>query len=236
MEDFAKKFRKKNRFVFELRYQPLLPILDVKGKIIDDFHKKVIAKFPIWQLIGSDVLFTESSEKPKNEFFIGLRRMSVIIEDISTYESYYNDVMNFSKYFYEYFKLSTYERIGFRIISTYYSEQLNDFASYVKLIENKFLKDPLSLGLTHKDLFIKIDHTNGFYVVGPIKQKEPWIMTNFKDTSDLSVIPKYGLGLDIDSFGLDVSVNNEKSFVSKIDSTIKLSKSIEDALIKSMEF
>ncbi len=236
MEDFAKKFRKKNRFIFELRYQPLLPILDVKGKIIDDFHKKVSTKFPIWQLIGSDVLFTESSEKPKNEFFIGLRRMSVIFEDISTYESYYNDVMNFSKYFYEYFKLNTFERIGFRIISTYHSDRLNDFSSYVKLIENKFLKDPLSLGLTHKDLFIKIDHSNGFYIIGPIKQNEPWIMTNFKDTSDLSVIPKYGLGLDIDSFGLDVSVNNEKSFVSKIDSTIKLSKSIEDALIKSMEF
>lgn len=235
MKDFSKDFRKKNRFIFELRYQPLLPVLDIKGKIIEEFHQKIKTKFPHWQLVNSDILFTEKSENSKNEFYIGLRRMSVIIEDIDTFESFYNDVTNYAKHFYEFFKNNSYERIGFRIIATYQNSKLKDFNSYLKLIESKFLKDPVDLGLTHKDFVIKMDHSNGFYIVGPIKQKEAWLSANFKDVKDENKIPKFGVGLDIDSFGIDFSIRNEKELVNKIDSTIKLSKSIEDALIKSLE-
>jgi hypothetical protein len=219
-----------------LGYQPLLKILDEKGQIIDDFQKKVFGKFPSWQLVNSDILFTEKAESPQNELFVGLRRMSFILEDIPTYESYYNDAINYCKFFHEYFKLSAFERVGFRIISTYTSEKIHDFDGYLRVLEDRFLKDPLSLGLKHKDLFLKVDHGNGFYVVGPIKQKEPWIMSNFKETGDLTKIPKHGIGIDIDSFGLNFEVKNGKELISKIDSTIKLSKSIEDALLKSLEF
>ncbi len=82
---------------------------------------------------------------------------------------------------------------------------------------------------------IRIVHENGSYTVGPVRDDENWIKQNFKDLSDHRKIVKHGYGLDIDSYGNNIDVPDEKTLISKVSDTLKLSKSIEDAIIRSLE-
>jgi hypothetical protein len=235
MEDFSKTFRKKNKFVFELRYKPYLKLLDEKGKIIDSVHREIEKSYPFWQIVNSDIVFYDNEEVVKNEFVIGLKRMAVLVEDISTYEAFYDNVFRFVKIFYSNIGINSYVRIGFRIISLYESKEKNEYGYYLGKIESKFLKDPIDLGLKHKDLLVRIIHANGFYQIGPVKSDETWVRSSFKDFSDEKLLPKSGIGLDIDGFGTEFDVTKLTDLNKKIESTLTLSKSIEDALLKSLE-
>ena len=190
---------------------------------------------PEWQIANSDIDFVDNLEMPKFEFYLGLKRMAIIVEDIPTFEYFIDNVQKFSKIFLEITELKKFIRIGCRIISLYESNSYNDFDYYLRAIEDKFLQDPLKLDLSHTDLLIKVNHKNGFYQIGPIKKNEPWVQQNFKDFRDEKRLPKNGIGLDIDSFGTEFEIRREQDLIKTIDSTIKLSKSIEDAVIKSLE-
>jgi hypothetical protein len=235
MEDFSRKFRRKNRFIFEMRYYPLLKILDEKGKIIDQIHKDISKTYPNWQIVNSEIVFCDNIETTKNQFLIGLKRMSVLVEDTSTFESFYNDVIKYTKIFYDISRINSYARISCRLISLYESRDRHDYEYYLKKIENIYLKEPLELGLKHADLLIRIIHNNGMYQIGPTKENEMFVKNNFRDISDSKLIPKYGIGLDIDSFGVNYDIAKINDLINKIDSTLKLTKSIEDALIKSLD-
>ena len=82
MEDYSKKIRKKNRFIFEIRYTPRLKLLDKKGEIIDIIFPKISKNYPHWQINQSDILFLDNIELPTSEFLIGLKRTAIIKEDI----------------------------------------------------------------------------------------------------------------------------------------------------------
>lgn len=234
MEDYSKDFRKKNKFVFELRYRPFLKLLDKKGEMIKQFSDKIGDLCPSWQVLNSDIVFSDNLELPKFEFVIGLKRMSVLVEDISTFEYFLNNVQKLVKIFYEISEINSFSRIGCRIISLYEDVKEVSYDGYIKKIEEKFLQDPLKLGLSHTDLLVRVVHKNGFYQIGPVKRNEPWIQQNFKDLKDEKKIPKNGVGFDIDSFGTEFSVKKENELIKKMESTINLSKSIEDALIKNL--
>lgn len=235
MEDFSKTFRRKNKFVFELRYKPFLKLLDEKGKIIEVFHNQIESTYPNWQLINSDVVFSDNTEITKNEFVVGLKRMTVLMEDIPSFEYFYDNVFKLTKLFFVNSGISSFIRIGCRVISLYESPDKKEFDYYLQKIEDIFLKDPLKLNLSHSDLLIKINHNNGFYQIGPVKSEEPWVRQNFRDFSNEKLLPKNGIGFDIDSFGTEFNVSKLPELNKKIDSTISLTKSIEDALIKSLE-
>jgi len=234
MEDFSKKIRKKNRFVFEIRYSPKLKLLDKKGEIIDSVFPKISKNYPHWQVNQGDILFCDNLECATNEFLIGMKRTSIIKEDIITYNSFQDNVRNLIGIVYEILDLDKILRIGFRIISTYESSLIDSFDKSRNIIEETFLKDPLNLGLKHKDLMIKIDHNNGFYMIGPIQKNENWIKNHFKNLNNDNDIPKYGIGLDIDSFGSEIDVTKKEHLIQKALDTMTLSKSIEDALMKSL--
>ena len=235
MEDYSKKIRKKNRFIFEIRYSPKLKLLDKKGELINCISPKIVSTYPHWQINQSDILFLDNVELPTNEFLLGLKRTLIVTEDIVTYSSYQDNVRNLIRTVYELLELDNISRMGFRIISTYESDKIDSFEKARNLIEETFLKDPLNLGLNHKDLMIKIEHSNGFYMIGPIKRKENWIANNFKNLKDNKSIPQYGIGLDIDSYGNDIDIKKQEQLLQKTLDTMLLSKSIEDALMKSLD-
>ena len=234
MEDYSKKIRKKNRFIFEIRYTPKLKLLDKKGEIIDSVFPKISKNYPHWQINQGDILFLDNLELPTSEFLLGLKRTFIAKEDITSYNAFQDNVRNLISIVYDVLDLEMISRIGFRIISTYENSTIDSFEKARKLIEDTFLKDPLNLGLKHKDLMIKIDHNNGFYTIGPIQRNENWIKTHFKNLKESNEIPKYGIGLDIDSFGTDIEVTKKDHFLQKVLDTMVLSKAIEDALMKSL--
>ncbi|GMO35557.1 MAG: hypothetical protein Ta2B_15610 [Termitinemataceae bacterium] len=180
MEDFSKNFRKKNKFVFELRYHPFLRLLDEQGKLIDKIHKDIDKVFPHWQIANSEIVFSDNLEITKSQFLVGLKRMSLLVEDTPTFESFYDNVMKYTKIFFGVSDIKTYLRIGCRLISLYESkEQKNNYDFYLKKIENIYLKEPLNLGLKHSDLLIRIIHNNGMYQIGPVKGEEGFVKSNF---------------------------------------------------------
>lgn len=233
MEDYSKKYRKINKFILELRYKPKLSMIDKKGEIIESLHEEIKDRYPHWRFTQSDIIFCDDLEKPMDEFQIGMKRTSIIQEGISTFEDFKNNVNKLLTKAYEVLSLDKIERIGCRIIGTYQLENISSFDQARRKIEDTFLKDPINLGLNHKDLFIRIVHDNGFYVIGPVKKEENWLKNNFKTFEDSSL--KYGYGFDIDSYGNNFEIKNARAIVAKAEDTLILSKSIEDAIVKSLE-
>jgi hypothetical protein len=235
MKDFSHQFRKISKFIVELRFEPKFDFLDKKGAWASTISERYSSWFNNVQLINNELLYKDNLRQPNFEFSVGYQRVLIIERNSNTFEEFQNKTKKLIKLSNEIHNPFNVLRLGFRIIAAYKLKDIKSFNDACLKIDRLFLTKSVDFGLDPVDLMIKFEHKNGFYVIGPIKEKENWINNNLGDSLRKANTLKFGYGLDIDSFIENVDTSSYDKLLEQTLDIIRLGKAIEDALTKSLE-
>ena len=232
--DYIKgKDRKKTRLILEIRYEPLVSAFDKRGLILQKIHPKFKEKMEHWNVENVQVTMTDNLEKPSKQIQIGHMRCHMIYEDPATIDEYLNDSTNFLKLFYEVFpELYNVSRIGFRTISIFESQKYEKYDDVFKAIASKYLKDEIISSIPFIDTRITLRSDTYQINIGPFQENEDWAKAMFTDLE--SNIPKFGIGIDIDTFAHDTVIKNERSLVSAVNVVQELNYKLEKEMLSNL--
>jgi len=233
MDYLKSKDRKKTRLILEIRYQPLVAAFDRRGQILQKIHPKFKDKMENWNVENVQVTMSDSQEKPEKLIQISHMRSLIVYEDPSTIEEFINDSAKFCKSFYEVFpELDSVSRIGFRTISIFEASKYQKYEDVLTAISVEYLPERLSERIPFTDTRITLRNDTYQINIGPFKEDEDWAKTMF--TNQEKNIPKFGIGLDIDSFAHETQIKNEKALISTVSTVQELNFSLELALMKNL--
>ena len=221
------QYRKKARLILEIRYSPLVQAFDKRGKILEVIHPKFQKKMQHWRTQNVAVHMADNFDSPAKQISIDHLRTLIIYEDPGTVEEFKNDCRKLIKGLYEVFpdEISEIKRVGVRFISIFSLPGFSSFQDVFKKIQSVFYKDDINISLTIDDCLVSLKHDHGNIIVGPVKQKEPWIMDRFSLPEEN--VPNYGFGIDIDSFTAEIGKNDEARLEKIFMDTFQLTTATE---------
>lgn len=230
MKDKYKKYRKKSRYILELRYPPLVNIFDKRGEILNEIYPIFKPKLDQWKVDNAQVIMADSFKTPTKQIVIGHLRSSIMYEDASTLQEFVDDSNKLLKELKKFFpELDGLDRVGFRIISIFDFEIFSSFQEVSKKIQETFLVNPFPSQIDFTDLKITLMGEQFGLNIGPVKEGEPWAISMF--SNPIKNIPKYGLGIDVDGYANDVNCSTEIELINVINKIQALTFSIEDDLL-----
>ena len=120
-DNIENKYIGNRKIIIELRYNPIVTMLDQKGQIADAIQKsKCFGKFH-WEINAGEVTVRdhEDKDKSKNVVFVTFNRLNYISYKIDSIDSF---IQNFKKAYdavLDVLGTLTIQRIGCRIIGSY---------------------------------------------------------------------------------------------------------------------
>lgn len=230
--DNFNKQRVKSRFVFEIRYAPLVKSFDQRGKVLGKMFEAFKSKMPHWQVSNVEVNVADDLQTPMKAIFIDHMIARMIYENPSTLQEFKDDWEKMLSKFQDIYPIAqgdlSITRIGFRFINVYKIPEAKSFGDIAKRVEDKFLNPNLPISLALKDMQLILKHESGQISFGPVKDKEPWLSQHFKDTS---LECKFGLGLDIDSSIVTPEIKRDEDFLSVCTKVFELSVETENEML-----
>lgn len=236
MDDTLIKLRKKYKFAFEIRYEPIVQMFDRRGQVLEKVFPKFSSKMMHWRTGNVGVNILDSLEtRPSNQILIDHRHTLLIRENtqqVIQVGEFYDETILLLKTFLDIFhdNKTKFERVGVRFINIFETRSINGYEDLIKHMKNYFLANNCSIIEKMIDFHISLKHEFGNITIGPVHDGDPWIAENFAYTA--GNIPKFGVALDIDSY-LDDLANYDIEQITKdlFATTIALEKSIVDQLI-----
>ena len=186
------------KFIIELRYAPIVSMLDRRGGIAEAVEKSKCFNTFHWEINTGEVTIRDHAEKEKakNIVFVTFNRFSFISYKVDSIEGFYS---NFKKAYEAVAGVlgnMTIQRIGCRIIGTY-KVKSQDFNSILTHFKEAFPSQIFIDKYPAKDLSFTLTYENGMYRVGPVNEDD-----NFYDKEfDMGCNEKHvGIAIDTDNY------------------------------------
>jgi len=238
MAERLSKHRKREKYIFEIRYKANPKIADDRGDITAIIWKKFEKILPEWQLENAGIIFSDKLENSKVRAEIGIHRTAFVMEDPSSRDFFIDNAISFFAEVYDYLGSdwkTTIKRIGFRSIFVYVHPRVKSYTDIINFIKDKFLKTipVMSKNPQLKDLKITIVHEFGRWEVGPFKKGELWAKTMYNDPDKGT--PDAGIAIDIDTADIEVKINQKSDLNECFKKISLISTGIEEQIIKFLE-
>jgi hypothetical protein len=186
------------KFIIELRYAPIVSMLDKRGQITDAIVKsKCFATFH-WEVNPGEVTIRDHAEKKesKNIVFVSFNRFSFISYKVDSIESFYSNFKKAYEAVSEVLGEIIIQRIGCRILGTY-KVKSQDFSSILNHFKEAFPSKIFIEKYPTKDLSFTLNYENGMYRVGPVNVDDSFYDEEFNmGESERHV----GIAIDTDNY------------------------------------
>ena len=186
------------KFIIELRYAPIVSMLDKRGQITEALEKSKCFNTFHWEINTAEVTVRDHAEKEKskNIIFVTFNRFSFISYKIDSIEGFYSCFKKAYEAVASILGSMTIQRIGCRIIGTYKVKSL-DFATILLNFKESFPAKIFIEKYPSKDLSFTLTYENGMYRIGPVNEGD-----NFYDKEfGLDGCEKHvGIAIDTDNY------------------------------------
>ncbi len=216
MKDNIKNTNIGNRkIIIELRYAPVVLMLDKRGQIVDAIEKSNCFNTFHWEIQPGEVIIRDHAEKEKskNIVFITFNRFSFISYKIDSIDGFYSSFKKAYDAVFDLLDSPTIHRIGCRIIGTY-KVRSQDFRSILSHFKESFPSRVFLEKYQAKDLAFRLTYENGMYRIGPVSERD-----NFYDKEfNLGDCEKHvGVAIDTDNYLTNEVQNiNDKALIKEV--------------------
>lgn len=219
------------KFIIELRYNPVVAMLDKRGRIVEAIEKsKCFGKFH-WEINTGEVTIRdhEDKDKSKNIVYVTFNRLSFISYKIDSIEGFYSGFKKAYDAIIEVLGELTIQRIGCRIIGTY-KVSSDDFPSVLNHFKDAFPSKFFFEKYPAKDLSFTLTYQNGMYITGPVGDDDAF----YKKEFDLDGCIKHvGVAIDTDNYLTnEVKDINDKNLIKDV---YNLSLAVEKDVYSNLE-
>ncbi len=219
------------KIVIEIRFNPKPKILDIKGSIIKSVEE--LALFPVfhWEVGNAVVLVKDSNEQVnvRNQIIVEINRFAFISSKIDSLDSFYAKFHKIYSKLNELVSFNEYRRIGCRIQGTYKVKSSN-FDTILKKFKESFPNEIFLKDFPVKDIFFRLNYSNGMYIIGPIQENDDFLKKEFPFHDRNNSI---GIGIDTDNYYLNESGETIKD--SKIKDVFTVSLAVEKSLYEKLK-
>lgn len=218
------------KIVIELRYEPIVSILDKKGLIAEELVKLNLFTANHWEMRQGDVTVMDSNERETSTNFImvSFTRISYISSQISSISDYFAKFEKIYHCLIGIISKPVITRIGCRILGSYkvkstsYDEILKNF---LESFPKKYILEPYIAN----DLAFNLVYENGMYKIGPVKEDDPFYANEFPGDKT-----NHHIGICIDTDNYVTNVVRDISDKSLIKDIFQLSLSVEKNLYTNL--
>lgn len=218
------------KIVIELRFEPIVSILDKKGLIAEKLEKLKLFATNHWEIRQGDVTIMDSNERETSTNFImvSFTRISYISSNISSISDYYSKFEKIYNCLTEIISKPVITRIGCRILGSY-KVKSTDYDDILKHFLESFPKKYILEPYIANDLAFNLVYENGMYKIGPVKTDDPFYANEFPGDKTNHHI---GICIDTDNYVTNVVRDiNDKSLIKDI---FQLSLSVEKNLYTNL--
>lgn len=219
------------KLILELRYDPVLLIVDKRGEFSDKLIEIGEINCKSWK-ISNDTIEAFDSENQNNitkRVFVGMNRLSFIDEYAVDSQSFFETFQKIFEVFKTTLKDPVIRRIGCRIMGSYQPDSGNINNPVPKFLE-VFKEDALIKDFPVRDINLTITYSSGRYTIGPIRKDDNWINENFRHDKK---VQKGGFAIDTDNYVVD---NSSKNGIknSEINNIYETSLQVEETLFSNL--
>ena len=218
------------KIVIELRFEPIVSILDKKGTIAEELEKLKLFATNHWEIRQGDVTVMDSTERENstNLIMVSFTRISYISSHISSISDYFAKFEKIYNCLIEIISKPVITRIGCRILGSYkvksnsYDEILKNF---LESFPRKYILEPYIAN----DLAFNLVYENGMYKIGPVNTDDPFYANEFPGEKT-----NHHIGICIDTDNYVTNVVKDISDKSLIKDIFQLSLSVEKNLYTNL--
>lgn len=231
-KDELQSHRSNFRFIFELRYDPLVQLFDKKGMLLKSLIKKFGSKLKIWKMQGEELFLIDNNEIPLKQMFISHQRCSLNYENVDSLQEFCDDAINLTRELNEIFpEKNNILRLGIRFISILKTQGYSDFNAVHKKVLETFFVEKLPFSIPITDCKAIFTHETGTIHIGPVKRDEQWVKQNFFD-GHISI--DFGIGIDVDSYAKNLGELNFLEISTAFNSVLNLTLASEKEMVSSV--
>lgn len=211
------------KLILELRFEPIVSVLDKRGGIVESIQKSQVFPSVNWEISQSEVLIRDSVDKKKANNFItvSFNRLSYISFKVDSVDSYFASFKKIYDAFLDIVGKLIVTRIGCRIIGSY-KVKSNSYDVVFNGFKSLFPSQIFLNNYPSKDLSFSLVYDNGMYNIGPLNNEDDFYAREFQDRNcDKHV----GIAIDTDNY-----LTNEKKEINEfslIQNVYVLSLSVE---------
>lgn len=209
------------KFILELRYDPVLSMLDKRGEIVESIINEKMFSTWQWEISQGEVRLRDHTDKEKARNFLSVsfNRINLMSYQIDSVESFYSKFEHIRSVVYHVIGTPTITRIGCRIIGTY-NVKSTDYQGILKgftgLFPSTFLIEPY----VTRDFLFHMEYDNGMYEIGPLNNDDQYYDREFKFDG---CVKHVGIVIDTDNYLTNESKNISNDALIKDVYTLSLS-------------
>jgi len=220
------------KIVIEVRFDPTLKFLDMRGTILDKINSLNIIQAADWSIGDSAIKITDNNQTEliKKIVQVDINRISFISSKVDTIEKHVSDFFKLYDLITSTFGELSIVRIGCRIQGSYktMSTEFDDLlTNFKKAFPSQIFLDDFPTN----DLRLQIVYQNGNYHVGPIQKDDPFLDREFNNPDRNNSV---GVGLDTDNYLLKTN-GNKINGKQKIRDVITASLAVEKSLVENLK-
>lgn len=219
-----------NKYIFEIRYSPLISVFDKRGEILKNIWKPFEAKAKQWQVENVAVHIKDTMDNPSRYIYVSHLRAFIAYETPDTEEEFNNDAKKFLKCLIQTFpEIELLQRAGYRHVC--FKGGAGEIDKYFSSIQ-PWLTSPLPTTLPIDDAAVVLGHSNGRIAFGSTKPTDGFLEKEFPNFEDAG--EPNGLYIDVDSWAKDINLDKPAhlgSVFSAVQETTKATaKEIQQSL------
>lgn len=228
------------KIILELRYIPIPTLLDFRGKIADAIIKSKIISNAAWSIDQDSIKIVNNFNEILGSIHINIvyNRLHLIYFNPGSIEEFWNLFRKLFSIFQNNVTSCDIYRIGCRITGTY-STQSNDYKDIINNFQQIFPSSTLLDDFPVQDMQFILEYSNGMYSIGPIKEKDAFIINNFPNIE--TRCDKTGFGIDTDNFiireanePISVDHSSVNTALTQIQNVLTTSLSVEKLLFDKL--
>lgn len=234
MEDDTAQFRRKGRFIVEVRYPAVPRLFDKRGQILQNLHPELEEEFPHWRTNKSKIHFVNDLEDPTAEFWFTHMRAAVILEEPVEIDEFLNRADRYLPMMYDALEgeITELDRCGVRVIEILTSDELASYQSANNRVVNRFFQELPGENLNYVDSVLKAVHEHGSLQIGPAGEGENWVSSSFSRPDE--GVPEFGFGMDVDSNRKEVEIHRPEGLVEAYRAVAEVTKNVEEAVAEQV--
>ena len=222
----------KKRMIVEARYRALMTMFDKRGAVLEALASVFGDRLQHWKVDTASVTYTDLEQNELLRINIGHQRSSIVLENYQDENQAIKDAISTFVAIQKLFanELKTTGRLGVRFIDVLSSESISSFETAHKIVKHGFLNNSIPLTVPATDVRATMNFERGSLNVGPVRAEEHWCREVFSsiDTN----MPKFGIGLDVDSFIESTSWSTEAEITKSIRGVAAMTGSVQGEVVK----
>lgn len=218
------------KYIFEIRYSPLISTFDRRGVILEKIWKPFESKAKHWRVENVAVNIQDKEENPTKKIYVSHLRSFIAYENPDSEGEFNDDAKKFLKLLVETFpEIKLLERAGYRRIS--FKGGSSDLNQYYNSLQ-RWLATPLPTTLPINDAALALEHNNGRIAFGSTKQSDGFIereFPNYKGPDNQNV-----LHIDVDSWTNNIKLDKPSQLNSVFIAAQETTKATIDEIEQSI--